>query len=200
MRPEINEQSKEKSKILRYWRLFLTFSLLKEYKMTIQELAPFLQMLSADILTLAIITFLLTNIIKKFIPEKLKSKIGLLPFFLGILLSGIYSLIAYKGIDVLSMIKKGVQVGGVATFIYAFIKQLLKKDTLENTLTKILNGILDSSTLKTAVKKILEGYSIENEDEKNTEIISEVIKSSTAFSSEECKTISEIIINSLNNK
>jgi DNA gyrase inhibitor GyrI len=98
------------------------------------------------------------------------------------------------------MIKKGVQVGGVATFIYAFIKQLLKKDTLENTLTKILNGILDSSTLKTAVKKILEGYSLENEDEKNTEIISEVIKSSTAFSSEECKTMSEIIINSLNSK
>ena len=168
--------------------------------MTIQELAPFLQMVSADILTLAIITFLLTNIIKKFIPEKLKSKIGLLPFFLGILLSGIYSLIAYKGIDVLSMLKKGVQVGGVATFIYAFIKQLLKKDTLENTLTKILNGILDSSTLKTAVKKILESYSLENEDGKNTEIISEVIKSSTDFSLEECKTISEIILNALNSK
>ncbi len=168
--------------------------------MSIQELAPFLQMLSADILTLAILTFILTNVIKKFIPENFKNKVGLLPFVLGILLSGIYSLIAYKGIDILSILKKGVQVGGVATFIYAFIKQLLKKDTLENTITKILNGILDGTTLKTAVKQILDGYSLDGEDSKNAELISEVIKNSTAFSNEECKTISEIIINALNSK
>lgn len=168
--------------------------------MTIQELAPFLQMVSADILTLAFITFILTNIIKKYVPEKFKDKIGLLPFILGIIISAIYSLIAYKGIDVLSLIKKGVQVGGVSTFIYAFIKQLLKKDSLENHITSILNGILSGNNLKTAVKEILEGYSKDNDFTVNTDIISKVIENCTEYSKDACKTISEIITNALNDK
>ena len=168
--------------------------------MTIQELAPFLQMVSADILTLAFITFFLTNLIKKYIPEKFKNKVGLIPFVLGIIISAIYSLIAYKGIDLLSLIKKGVQVGGVATFIYAFIKQLLKKDTLEKTLTNVLTGILQGNSLKTAVKEIIEGYSQENSFNVNADIISEVIKNNTEYPPETCKTISELIINALNVK
>lgn len=168
--------------------------------MTIQELAPFLQMVSADILTLAFITFFLTNIIKKFIPEKFKSKVGLIPFILGLIISAIYSLIAYKGIDLLSLIKKGVQVGGVATFIYAFIKQLLKKDTLEKNVTNVLNGILQGNNLKTAVKQILEGYSSENNSSINADIILEVIKSNTEYSTDTCKTISEIILKVLQEK
>ncbi len=168
--------------------------------MTIQELAPFLQMVSADILTLSIITYILTNIIKKYIPDKYQSKVGLIPFILGLIISAIYSLIAYKGIDLLSLIKKGVQVGGVATFIYAFIKQLLKKDNLEKHVTNVLNGILQGNTLKTAVKEILEGYSLENDSSKNADIIYEVIKNSTEYSNDICKTISEIILNAIQEK
>ncbi len=168
--------------------------------MTIQELTPFLQKVSADILVLALITYFITNIIKHYIPEKYKNKIGLVPFVLGILFSGIYSLIAYKGIDCLTIIKKGIQTGGIATFIYAFIKQLLKKDNLEKTLTDILRGIIDSANLKTTVNKIVEDYNSENSMEENSNVISEIITNNTNFTVDECKTISEIIVNALNTK
>ncbi len=174
--------------------------MLKEYKMTIQELAPFLQSVSADILTLAFLTFIITNVIKKFIPDKLENKVGLIPFVLGIIFAGIYSLIVYKSFDLFSVFKKGVAVGGVATFIYAFIKQLLKKDNLEKNITNILYGIIDSGSLKTAVKQIIKNYSSDNTDLDNSDIISSVIQESTNFSKEECNTISDIIINALNNK
>ena len=168
--------------------------------MTIQELAPFLQMVSVDILALAFITFILTNIIKKFIPETLKHKVAIIPFILGIIVSAIFSLVADKGFDVFSIIKKGVQVGGVSTFIYAFIKQLLKKDTLEKHITNILSGILQGNTLKTAVKEILANYSKDNDFTLNTDIICKVIEDSTNYSKDACKTNSEIIINALNDK
>lgn len=168
--------------------------------MNIQELAPFLQMVSVDVLALAFITFILTNIIKKFIPETLKHKIAIIPFVLGIIVSAIFSLIVDKNFDFLFIIKKGVQVGGVSTFIYAFIKQLLKKDTLEKHITKILNGILQGNTLKTAVKAILDSCSKDNEFTLNTDIVSKVIKENTNYSEDACKTISEIIINALNDK
>ncbi len=168
--------------------------------MSIQELTPFLQKVSADILVLALITYFITNIIKHYIPEKYKNKIGLVPFVLGILFSGIYSLIAFKGIDVLTVIKKGIQTGGIATFIYAFLKQLLKKDNLEKTLTDILRGIIDSSVLKTTVNQIVKDYSTESSIEESSLKISSVIKDNTNFTVEECKTISEIIINALHSK
>lgn len=168
--------------------------------MTIQELTPFLQKVSADILVLALITYFITNIIKHYIPEKYKNKVGLVPFVLGILLSGIYSLIAFKGIDCFTIIKKGIQTGGIATFIYAFIKQLLKKDNLEKTLTDILRGIIDSTTLKSTVAKIVKDYNTESSLEEKSNEICKVITESTNFSEEECKTISEIIVNALNTK
>ncbi len=168
--------------------------------MTIQELAPFLQMVSADILTLAILTFILTNVLKKFIPDNFQNKVGLIPFILGILLAGIYSLIAYKEFDIFAILKKGVAVGGVATFIYAFIKQILKKDNLEKTITNILYGIVDSTSLKGAVKEILNNYSTDNTEFDNVDIISKIIEKSGKFSLSEAKTISEIIINALNTK
>ena len=168
--------------------------------MTIQELTPFLQKLSAEVLVLALITYIITNIIKRYIPEKYKNKVCLVPFVLGILFSGIYSIIANEKFVFLTIINKGIQTGGIATFIYAFLKQILKKDNLEKSLTDILRGIIDGSSLKSTVNKIIKNYSSQNTVEEKSSNISKILIENTNFSEEESKSISEIIINALNIK
>ncbi|MBO5926616.1 MAG: hypothetical protein J6Q38_03555 [Clostridia bacterium] len=168
--------------------------------MTIQELMPFLQKVSVDVIVFALITFIITNVIKKYIPEKYSKLISILPFLLGILFSTIYLLIVNKSLDFLVIIEKGIQTGGFATFIYAFLKQLLKTESLKTTISNVLKGILDGTTIKTAVEKILESYSEDNSLEDNAEVISKIIIENTQFSVEESQAISKIIVNALKTK
>jgi hypothetical protein len=168
--------------------------------MSIQELMPILQQVSADIIIFSILTFIITNLIKKKIPDKYSNTISILPFFIGIIFSLISTLLYKTKIDLMTILMKGVQIGGVATFIYAFIKQLLKEKGLEKNIGNILKGLLDSQTIKGAVKKITSLYEKDTSDEENVLLISKIISENTSFSENECKTISEIVLNAIKGK
>ena len=165
--------------------------------MSIQELLPIMQKVSADILILSILVFILTNVIKKYVPEKYSNTICILPFLLGIVLVSIYSIIFLKIYNVVELLKKGVQVGGLATFIYAFIKQLLKEKVVEKNISDILKGILDAKTIKKTVKEIVNKYSSTISVDESSKKVYDVLLKNTQLCEKECLVISEIIMTAL---
>ncbi len=165
--------------------------------MSIQELLPILQKVSADILIFSIIVFILTNLLKKRIPEKYSHTVSILPFILGITLISIYSLCVLKIYNLVEILKKGVQVGGLATFIYAFIKQLLKEKVVEKNISDILKGILDAKTIKKTVKEIVNGFSLSVNVEESSKRIYDVLLKNTTLGEKECLVIKELIMTAL---
>ncbi len=152
------------------------------------------------IIGLAFIVFVLTNIIKKILPETTRLKTGLIPFMLGILLYSIIGIIFFKQQSFVKIIEQGVSVGGVSTLIYAIGNQIANGGGIKKTLTKILKGVLSNSSLKSIVADIIDGYSEENSHEENYKVILMLLSSNTSMSEEECKTITEIIMKAFSQK
>lgn len=167
--------------------------------MEIKDILPILKNFNAELLILAFITFLLTQIIKKFIPEKHRNLTSIIPFLLATLLYFAFGYF-YKGItDIVALITGGVQSGGLATFFYAIIKQLSKNKDLKSVISDILKGILTYGSTKAVANDIVKNYSTSNTMEENKKIISSTIASSTSISQAECDAITSIIIKAMNN-
>ena len=84
----------------------------------IQIIISFLQKYSIDVLILSAIITLITNVIKRILPENLSNFKGYIPFVLGIIFYFIYSFFIIGNISVFNVVCRGVQSGGVATLIY----------------------------------------------------------------------------------
>jgi hypothetical protein len=159
-------------------------------------------LLNNDIIkiTLAFIVFVLTNIIKKALPQNKTLKTVIIPFILGIIIYAVFGIIFIKGSTALSLLQGGVEIGGMATLIFAIVSQTIKSGSIEKTLTKILKGVLTNSPIKNVVADIIDGYSEENTHEENAKSILMLLISNTTLSEEECKTITDIIMKAFLNK
>ena len=153
-------------------------------------------LLNKDIITivLAFIVFILTNVIKKVLPENKALKTVIIPFILGVIIYAIFGIIFIKQSTALSLLQGGVEVGGVATLIYAVVAQTLKSGSIEKTLTKILKGVLTNSPIQNIVSNIIDGYSENNTHEENANSILMLLISNTSLSEDECKAITDIIM------
>ena len=130
-------------------------------------------LLNNDIITiiLAFIVYILTDIIKKVLPENKTLKTAIIPFLLGIIIYAIFGILFIKQSTALSLLQGGVEIGGMATLIFAVITQTIKSGSIEKTLTKILKGVLTNSPIQNIVSNIIDGYSEENTHEENANSI-----------------------------
>ena len=127
--------------------------------MTENEIISILSKFSVELILLAVLTVVFTSIIKKALPATMKNFIHLIPFILGILIYACYSFLVLKELSVTNIIKSGTQVGGIAILIYAFIKQLSRKNSnAKNAITDILTGFINETDLSGAVNRIIKEY------------------------------------------
>ncbi len=164
------------------------------------ELLSLIQNCNVILFLNAFVVFLITNLIKPIIPTSLKKKICLLPFLIGIALSFIYFYFAKKSQNFEEILEKGIQLGGIATLIYAIIKQMLKGNNLEKSISTLLEGIISSSSLKSVSQSIIQNFSQSKSNDENAKAISNLIAESTSISESECKAITGIILKTLNKK
>ena len=159
-------------------------------------------LLTNDIVKIALsfIVFILTDIIKKALPQNKTLKTVIIPFILGIIIYAVFGIIFIKGSTALSLIQGGIEIGGMATLIFAIVTQTVKSGSIEKTLTKILKGVLTNSPIKNVVADIIDGYSEENTHEENANSILMLLISNTSLSEEECMAITEIIMKAFLNK
>ncbi len=162
--------------------------------MSTEEILQVLQKFNIETLTLALITYLITCVVKKIVPYNAKKIITILPFVIGVLLFFTYAYFLLKCTDYLYVLKKGLQIGGIATFYYAITKQLSKDGNLKSTISDILKGILKTKPLGTVASKIINSYSTSNSDEQNMQKIAEIIAQNTSISQSECQSITGIIL------
>ena len=123
-----------------------------------------------------------------------------MPFVIGIILSFVYSYFILELLDTVFIVEKGVESGGIATLIYAILKQVFKSDNLEKAVSSLLEGIMNSSALKTVSQSIVKNYSSSKTVEENSQIISKLIAQNTSVSENECSAITSIIIKTLTKK
>ena len=164
------------------------------------EILALIKSLNLNLFLNAFVVFLLTNLIKPIIPKSLKKKICLLPFIIGILLSFVYSYFIKKEQNLMFVLENGIGLGGLATLIYAIIKQMLKGDNLQKNISTILEGIMSSSTLKNVSQSIVKNYSQSKSNEENLQTVSQLIAENTSISESECKAVSGIILKILAKK
>ena len=159
-------------------------------------------LLNNDIITivLAFIVYFLTDIIKKVLPENKTLKTVIIPFLLGVIIYAVFGILFIKESTALSLLQGGVEIGGMATLIYAVISQTIKSGGIEKTLTKILQGVLTNTPIQSIVSNIIDGYSEENTHEENANSILMLLISNTTLSEEECKVITDIIMKAFLNK
>ncbi len=167
--------------------------------MSTEEILQVLQKFNLETLILAFITYLITSVVKKLLPYNAKKVVSIMPFILGVLLFFIYAYFLLKCTDYLYAVKQGLQVGGVATFYYAVIKQLSKSGNLKSTVSDILKGILKTKSISSVASTILNTYSSKNSDEQNRQKIAEIIASNTSISQSECQTITGIVLKEITN-
>ena len=119
----------------------------------IQTIVSFLQRYGAEVVALAVLVCLLTGLLKKIIPEKIKNFVGFIPFVLGVFIYAIYSFTLLSDSKFYEIFNKGIQTGAIATLIYTFLKQL-KAGDINNSVSDLLTGILSSKTISEVVKVI----------------------------------------------
>lgn len=164
------------------------------------ELLSLIQNCNVILFLNAFVVFLITNLLKPMIPKSLKKKICLLPFVIGVLLSFVYFYFIIKTKNFEKILESGVQLGGIATLIYAIIKQMLKGNNLEKSISNLLEGIINSSALKNVSQNIIQSFSQSKSMEENSKAIFSLIAESTSISENECIAITNIILKTLTKK
>lgn len=158
------------------------------------EFALILQKFNAEILLIGLAVSLITQFIKRYIPEKFKDLVKIFPFLIGLILSVVYALIV-KRMDLAFIFSCGIQSGAVATIYYALSKQLSKKDATVCVITSILKGLISAEDIKGVAKEIAEILSESHGDVK--EVISKLICANSLLDSEEGDMVAQIIIKSV---
>lgn len=158
-------------------------------------------MYSIDVLVIAGVVSVITGLIKKVIPEKIKSLIGLIPFILGIILYGLYSYFILNLLDVFCVISKGFQCGGVATLYYTFFKQILSSSgSVKKAVQDVLKGVLSTSAIKDVANLITKNFSHTDSDEETENTVRQILTDNADIPTEVSSAIAKIITVTLSGK
>ena len=167
----------------------------------IQTIITFLQKYSLDVIILSSIITVLTNLVKKVLPEKLNDFKGYLPFLLGVIFYAVYSVFSPINFSVYFVISRGVQSGGVATLIYAFSKHVSKsKGDVTGAISDVLKGILSSNSISGVAKIISKLFSTQIPEEEMLGKIETILQENTEISGEVLTAVAKLITKTLSDK
>ena len=167
----------------------------------ISLIITFLQKYSLEILIIGIITVIVTNLVKKILPESLKNFKGYLPFLFGIIFYAVYSLIFIKDVSVYLIVSKGVQSGGLATLLYAFLKHLFNsKGGLKNSLSELLKGIISSKSIAEVTALVSNLFNDKVDEEQMLQKIEEILRENTDADEEVLTAVAKLIKNTVSDK
>lgn len=119
-----------------------------------------------DISLLALLTTLLTQLIKKLIFRKANKKlVTFLPFILGTLFYAVYAglrnlSLGYLLVEYVSILEHGISVGAIATLYYIMYEQFVRtKSNLSETekvISALIEGYVPTDSLEAAAKAVAE--------------------------------------------
>ncbi len=154
-----------------------------------------LSVMGLDIPLIALIVFILTNILKKFVPTTHNNLIVLMPFVLGIIFYFLYTKIILLSFSLDDLFSKGLRVGGIATLYYAIIKQLFSgKANISKIISNILKGIISPTTIEKTTKNILKELNFGQDNEVSSQAVYNIIAGNASISEDECNALTSIII------
>lgn len=166
--------------------------------MSESEIITILGKFNAEMLLLALFVSIVTGVLKKYIPSSLKNLIPLMPFILGIAVYFAYAFLVLKSFSVSEFLTKGVQLGGVATLIYALIKQISRKSSnSKNAVTDILTGFVDEATIAGTVSRILKEYSASLSNSQSIKTITKIIAENSTVGETESATLGNLVVKTL---
>lgn len=166
--------------------------------MSVYELTQILSAYNLKLIVIAFISFLLTFLVKKCLPDSLKRAVALVPFILCILMAFGCNIVILKDYQMLETVKEGFKAGGIATLYYAVFKQFKVQNGTKKALEYLLKGIVESKSVKAVTDKILNASSgIKNYDEQ-VKSIKELISTVASLTENECNAITGIIIKTIN--
>ncbi|MBR2323006.1 MAG: hypothetical protein IKA54_05385 [Clostridia bacterium] len=167
----------------------------------IQIVVTFLQNYSLDVVILSAIITLITNLVKKVLPQKLNNFKGYLPFLFGIIFYAIYSFLLSQNLSVFEIFSRGIHSGGIATLIYAFYKHILKsKGNVTVAISDVLKGILSSGSISGVSKIISNLFKTQIPEDEMCVKIEEILKENTDVSGDVLTAVAKLITKTLSQK
>ena len=162
---------------------------------TITNIFSQLSVMGLDIPFIALIVFILTNILKKFVPTSRSSIIVLIPFVLGIIFHFLYSKFIIFSFSFDDLLNKGLKIGGIATLYYAIVKQLFSgKANISKIISNILKGIVSPTSIEKTTKSILKELNLGQDNELSSEAIFNIIAGNASISESECNALTSIVM------
>ncbi len=139
-------------------------SKLKEEILTIIKIIDAFTFYGVDVLLLAALTAVVTQVLKISVLKKLKKKIlTFLPFVLGTLFYAIYECVCNLSIrllltDYVTIIEHGISVGAVATLLYVLHEQFIREKKCctqtEQVVATLLEGYVPTDSVEKAAKEV----------------------------------------------
>lgn len=139
-------------------------SKLKEEILTIIKIIDAFTFYGVDVLLLAALTAVVTQVLKISVLKKLKKKIlTFLPFVLGTLFYAIYECVCNLSIrllliDYVTIIEHGISVGAVATLLYVLHEQFIREKKgctqTEQLVATLLEGYVPTDSVEKAAKEV----------------------------------------------
>lgn len=139
-------------------------SKLKEEILTIIKIIDAFTFYGVDVLLLAALTAVVTQVLKISVLKKLKKKIlTFLPFVLGTLFYAIYECVCNLSIrllltDYVTIIEHGISVGAVATLLYVLHEQFIREKKgctqTEQVVATLLEGYVPTDSVEKAAKEV----------------------------------------------
>ena len=160
-----------------------------------------------DISCLALITTLLTQLLKKLIFKTNKKLVTFLPFVLGTVFYAVYAVVrnlslSYLLEEYISVLEHGISVGAVATLYYVLYEQFVRTKSsvsqTEKVISTLIEGYVPTDKLEEAAKSIAEAISRDvtgNGAARTREILTEF--SSGEMNERDLQLLSKLIIETL---
>ena len=162
---------------------------------TITNFFGHLSVMGLDIPFIALIVYILTNILKKFVPSSRSNVIILIPFVLGVIFYFLYSKFIVFVFTFDDLLNKGLKIGGIATLYYAIAKQLFSnKANVSKIISNILKGIVSPTTIEKTTKSILKELNLGQDSQISADAIYNIIAGNASISESECNALTSIVI------
>ena len=154
-----------------------------------------LSVMGLDVPLIALLIYILTNILKKFVPSNHNNVIVLMPFALGVISYFFYSKFLICSFSFDDLFNKGLRIGGIATLYYAIVKQLFSsKANVSKIIGNILKGIVSPNSIEKTTKNILKELNFGQDNELSSQAIYNIIAGNASISEAECNALTSIVI------